>query len=549
MTPEQQVLAAGQRAENKVFSALAKLSLPWLSFHTVEWRLVHKNVGERIGEADVVVFHPARGLLIVEIKAGAVTVRDGVWYYASGLPMKQSPFNQARRNRFAITEKLEKRLSKNEVSNLAITHAVWFPEIQWLGALPGTDAPDKAFVLDSTTLLDPEAALIKLWASAAPKAVVWSAAQQRVLKEILAPDCHLFIPLTHTLNDTNEQLHQATQEQVHALRLLRSQSRLLVEGGAGSGKTALAVALAKEHASQGKAVLLTCFNKNLAQLLALSLSNTPQASVFYFHELVETWVKAAGMDFIVPTDRQQQTLFYNEECPDLLLSASERVGRKFDTIIVDEAMDFLPVWWLALESLGSAQFSWYCFFDKGQTIFHHGSVWERPFPAIPLQLETNLRNTRPIGELAATLGEVPQPAEFRVVEGLPPTIQYSQDFGQMAMQLESLLKSLLGKDKLPEERIVVLAPYRHTNATSVWASRLSGFALSTQLATPEPGRLRIGTIQGFKGLEADVVIVVGIDQHANQHPEWLYVGCSRARALLYILALEGVGLGLGNIRP
>ncbi len=42
MTPEQQALAAGQRAENKVFSALAQLPRPWLSFHTVEWRLVHK---------------------------------------------------------------------------------------------------------------------------------------------------------------------------------------------------------------------------------------------------------------------------------------------------------------------------------------------------------------------------------------------------------------------------------------------------------------------------------------------------------------------------
>jgi hypothetical protein len=48
----------------------------------------------------------------------------------------------------------------------------------------------------------------------------------------------------------------------------------------------------------------------------------------------------------------------------------------------------------------------------------------------------------------------------------------------------------------------------------------------------------VGTIQGFKGLEADVVILAGIDAPAAKHPEWLYIGASRARGMLYILALE-----------
>ncbi len=54
--------------------------------------------------------------------------------------------------------------------------------------------------------------------------------------------------------------------------------------------------------------------------------------------------------------------------------------------------------------------------------------------------------------------------------------------------------------------------------------------------------MRIGTIQGFKGLEADVVIVAGLDRKAGQHPEWLYVGASRARAALFLLALDSAGL-------
>ncbi len=165
---------------------------------------------------------------------------------------------------------------------------------------------------------------------------------------------------------------------------------------------------------------------------------------------------------------------------------------------------------------------------------------EPPFAAIPLRLEANLRNTRPIGEFAARVGNAVVPTEFRVNEGSIPIIHYSKNFNEMATQLNNLLKTLLTKDKIAIDRIVVLAPYRHTNTQSTWAAGLDSTQLSTNLAQSESGLLRIGTIQGFKGLEADIIILVGIDHQASVHPEWLYVGCSRARMLLYVFKLEHI---------
>ena len=52
----------------------------------------------------------------------------------------------------------------------------------------------------------------------------------------------------------------------------------------------------------------------------------------------------------------------------------------------------------------------------------------------------------------------------------------------------------------------------------------------------------MGTIQSFKGLEADVVVLVGIDGRSMRRPANLYVGASRARAALYVLALADAGL-------
>lgn len=49
---------------------------------------------------------------------------------------------------------------------------------------------------------------------------------------------------------------------------------------------------------------------------------------------------------------------------------------------------------------------------------------------------------------------------------------------------------------------------------------------------PSPGCIRVGTIQGCKGLEADVVVLVGFDERCAKYPATLYVGASRARCVV-----------------
>lgn len=533
--------ASGHRAETRVLTALTLLPAPWQHFHTVEWRTLTRH-GESIGEADVIVFHPQHGLIVFEIKAGAVEVREGRWFYASGLEMKQSPFSQARRNRYALIEKLHKRLGRDTVDGLSITHAAWFPEVNWSGPLPGCEIPSRSFLLDRSDLADPVPALTKLLREAFPDPKPWTRPQQQVLRDLLAPDCHLLVPLGSRVDDTVSALQRATDEQIRALRLLRSQSRLLVEGGAGSGKTMLAVTLAREHAANGKSVLLTCFNRALALHLSAQLDGVPGLTVCNFHELVKLLAEQSGLGFKVPADDAARRQFFNEDCAELLLNAAERLDLRFDTLIVDEAADFSPTWWVALETLGAPGFAWYCFFDRRQSVFRQQAQWSPPFVAEPLVLEANLRNARPIGERAALLGQCVVPTEFRVEHGPAPQTQLSGDFTEMAGQLRQVLRTLLKRDGLRPEQVVVLAPYRHTNATSGWAAGLDEVTLNLDVVNAVPGQVRIGTIQGFKGLEADVVIVAGLDRKAGQHPEWLYVGASRARAALFLLALDSAGL-------
>lgn len=550
-TPTSLPYAIGQRAEARVFAALSALPAPWRFFSTVEWRLTKRD-GERVGEADVVVFHPQHGLVVFEIKAGAVEIRDGKWFYASGLAMQQSPMAQARRNRFALQEKLRQRLGSG-ADALAMTHAVWFPDVTWKAAVP-MELPSRHFLFDRRSLADPQGALLALLREAAPHGPAWSRSQQQALKELLAPDCHLLVPLAVRVDDTLSELHRATEQQMATLRMLRSQSRLLVEGGAGTGKTLLACMLAREHAAQGKRVLLTCFNKQLAGHLAHALADCPEIRVSNFHELVRQLAEQAGLPYRIVADPDERARFFREGAAELLLNASELVDTRFDTLIVDEAMDFAPTWWVALSSLGRAEHGWYCFYDRQQAIYQHGADWEAPFAAEPMQLDINLRNPEMIGEFAAHIAGYPPPAAFRVAGGLPPQILMAAGLSAMAGQLRGLLQRLMHQEAIAPERIVLLSPYRLDNPRSVWRDGLDAVDTSNDMAVATPGKIRVGTIQGFKGLEADVVILAGIDAKAATHRDWLYIGASRARAMLYILATEdvegfGAASGEAHARP
>jgi hypothetical protein len=523
----------GEAAEQKVFDALAALALPWQVFPTVEWR-VQQAWGEQIGEADVVVFHPHHGVVVIEIKAGAVHTTHGEWFYGSGRPMGNSPMTQARRNRYALADKLKPRF-RDELQALTLTHAIWLPDVHWSGPLPGADFPTRSFLLDRDALNQPEAALLRLFRDAQPEPKAWTKAQAQVLKDMLAPDCHALVPLAVQVEQGVKHMHQATEAQLRALRLLGSQNRLLVSGGAGTGKTLLACTLARAHAAQGKEVLVTCYSRHLAAHLKTHFTEVEGVTVVNFHELARQWIEKAGLAFQVPGKPAERTPFFRNEVPELVLQAAELLPQRFDTLVVDEAADFETTWWIALESMAKQAHSLYCFYDPGQRIFGQDTHWVPPFPGEPFLLTDNLRNSRAIGEWAARRGQTERPECYRVNEGPRPEVIETPAGEDMAPTLKRLLRECLFTHRLVPEQIVVLSPYRHDNPRSTWVKALDGTAWSPELSTPQTGCLRVGTLQGFKGLESDVVILIGIDEHAATQRRWLYVGATRARMMLFVV--------------
>ena len=89
-----------------------------------------------------------------------------------------------------------------------------------------------------------------------------------------------------------------TDEQLYLLNTLRGVRRAAVVGGAGTGKTMLAIAKAKQLATEGFETLLVCFNSPLARVLADETrevaERTGRLHVRTFHQLAEDLGREAG---------------------------------------------------------------------------------------------------------------------------------------------------------------------------------------------------------------------------------------------------------------
>lgn len=111
----------------------------------------------------------------------------------------------------------------------------------------------------------------------------------------------------------------------------------------------------------------------------------------------------------------------------------------------------------------------------------------------------------------------------------------------MVQRVLKIIRDLTGKGKVKPDGIVVLSPYKHDGKQVGLGDIVSQNTeqFTTDMASAPAGKIRVGTIQAFKGLEADVVILCGVDGKLRAcKPANLYVGASRARSMLYFLHYE-----------
>ena len=81
MIPAECDLTARPVSEQTVFAALKKnLSDSWMVFHAFDFVARNGQNQRWEGEIDFLLYNPRYGMLVQEVKGGAIAYRDGVWY-------------------------------------------------------------------------------------------------------------------------------------------------------------------------------------------------------------------------------------------------------------------------------------------------------------------------------------------------------------------------------------------------------------------------------------------------------------------------------------
>jgi hypothetical protein len=538
-------------SERVVYEALQGLPEGFVVLHSFPWlRPTRDLAGEplREGEADFVILHPQHGMLVLEVKGGQPELFGRVWV-RGGTEMRD-PFDQARRSRYALIDAVEER-TRHRVHRGLFTHGdvVVFPHARFPGPLPLNAEP--RIVVDARDI------------SALPRKIedafkAWSRRETRLsvplfteFLDALMPKLRLIRCLGAEISAEGQRIIQLTLDQRATLLGLVENDRVLVEGTAGSGKTLLALEFALTLADRGDRVLFLCYNRHLCAWLQEQAKHEPRArrvgaglEIATFHSYARSLAKRARVRFDPPNVGDQT--FWDDEVPLIMEQAIEVLRargqpERFDALVIDEAQDFAPDWWVTIESLSRAgrEGRLYAFLDLNQSLRGTAKLPPMPFPT-RFPLNTNCRNTKTIARSGASLARL----DVRVLPGSPvgepPAVRRAASPAAEAGLVLSEVRQLL-QERIEPKQLALIGPASHAKGTLASHTEVDGIPLIDDAADWRRGAgVLVTTARAFKGLEADVVIAYGVGAFGTLFtPTDLYVAWTRARHRLILVCQAG----------
>lgn len=332
-----------------------------VAFYSVRLR---EHAYKQQAEADFVILWK-RTVVVVEVKGGGVRRHDGVWYsvdrHKDWHKLSSSPMEQAQSAAHALRDILRSE-------NLG-----WYP-YEACVVTPDIDAPPADTAWKRTHwLAHPDMSSAGI--AAALDAVVASAPScppKQRLARIDELRTRLFGEFTRMpVIDAQrgaviEEQNRATEGQARVLATLSRNDRLLVAGGAGTGKSLVLIEAAKQERERGRSVLITF--------------RSPSLTEFFERYLAGTGIDVQPFDTLDP-------------------------GLRYDVVLVDEAQDMMTA--DAMDRIdqaivgGRESGRWRMFLDQNNQA-HVDGAYDPDVAellgteAIWVDLDLNVRNTQAI---------------------------------------------------------------------------------------------------------------------------------------------------------
>jgi len=523
------------------FLELLKQQLPagWHVYYHVAWLGKDRGKGSYFdGETDFVLTHPEMGILVAELKGGIIGFNAQYSKYTSTDQNGKtheitSPFAQAA---WSVRD-LKGKLAELGHRDVPIFRSTIFPHCdRGITRLSTEDSPQMILGQNDLPAIPTRVAAIfrSQWQGSLPGV---TPVVHRALHDLLCRSTTLPNPLKSQLAAGDAQIQALTNTQIDLFSRLKGTRRLAITGGAGSGKTYVAVHRARELAAQGIRTLLLCNSEPLAHWLKSLAAGQANLEVHSAKTLAQTWASS----------KLQGAAHDHEAAADALWEACEEgKGPAYDAILIDEGQDFSKTWYVALEAcLGDRKTGiFYVFHDSNNQVLRldRSAV---PDSLLEFQLEENVRNSQHICEklkpfYAGTVNISPRgPAGSKT-----DVVRYT-DPAELRAGVSNSLRQLIQIQRLDPRDIAVLT-VRPTVGESllVGGALLQDYSLVRDAALVTKNAVLVSTVDDFKGLERLAVLVVDIDEQVPKNDKLrnalFYVAFSRAKMLLKVFVKSGV---------
>jgi len=516
--------------EYDVFSRLADGPVDWAIIHSLDiapWN------NRRRTEIDFLVIVPDVGILCVEVKSHAEIYFDGERWHPPTI--KRSPFKQALDARYAFSRRLR------DVApglSIPVVHCCVFPrasvdipETLSLRKYESMDAREfRALATGPAFCTDLRRRMIEAIKDDPQLEPLREPLPSATVDRIVA----LSVPVQRRRPDAAEQIQRSQQriddvlreQQKPVLQLASLNKRIVVTGGAGTGKTLVAMEVARRAAEAGSRVALVCFNRLVGQWLAaqVEMRQPPLPNL-----VADRAVRLLATLAQVAIPRNASPDYWDEAFLD---AVEERLtdpdfvaASQFDFLVIDEAQDILarPRLWNCLlhflsGGLENGRFALFGDFDHqvlGPRDLHVVQSTLRDVTSrctyTQWVLTDNCRNLRIVGDTAVRMSGFGASlySDYRIGTGSVDDLTLT--YYKTQAEQDSLLAMHLRDLRAAGFRDGQISILSFCQPQSSAATRLVAAGHRLVLADLRPDRTGYTSVHAFKGLDNAAIILTDVE--------------------------------------
>jgi hypothetical protein len=513
--------------EKDVFRLMLDMPADWVVIHSLD--LAPWNRGLRT-EIDFLVVAPNTGILCVEVKSHERIEFDGYMWQPPSI--KKSPFKQAANGRYTFYRRIKELLPS--FAQVPVVHLCIFPRARFDLAANVAVQPWELIDRRGLERADTAGKLAQLLQEMMANAIHADAALTPLLRPItplqieeLVRHC---VPVQKRSPSAREEIDRRREDidrilrvqQAPVLTLATLNQRLVVTGPAGTGKTLIAMEVARRAAESGKRVALLCHNQLVGDWMADAVSR-PALPNLVAGRAIRVMARLAGLT--IPTSPPPG--YWESDLPLLLeerlTDPDFRAEAEFDYLVIDEMQDLLgrPALWHAIGLFLEGGFSsgtYALFGDFENQSLSKGREAEKAFQdflatVVPARwaLSENCRNYRVIGQAAAALAGSGAGMYSGYLRGTGNNRDYEIEFYEdEAGQNASVLRALRDfKDRGFNAGEITLLSFRSDEHSTAMSLRRQG-AANLQRPWPPTERTSFASVAAYKGMENRVIILTDL---------------------------------------